>query len=213
MSGACWHCAGWRPAGRDKLIIKVFNFIPRAMRSHGRALQLAMGLMSIYDSSRQYKKARTFVSGCGESGSCLGPLCTCTPGVWWPLTPLPSLAVRYFLKNKVSPDLCNEDGLTALHQVRPGWQGPPFPAPHLDRCPISLLFPAQNPQGGGREGEPQLPRLKGSCLLVCVCYKHAHRAPVHTHAATQPRRTGSLCPLHPRFPAKGLANKANLFVA
>ncbi|XP_026934113.1 protein phosphatase 1 regulatory inhibitor subunit 16B isoform X2 [Sagmatias obliquidens] len=24
--------------------------------------------------------------------------------------------VRYFLKNKVSPDLCNEDGLTALHQ-------------------------------------------------------------------------------------------------
>ncbi|XP_074148763.1 protein phosphatase 1 regulatory inhibitor subunit 16B [Sminthopsis crassicaudata] len=24
--------------------------------------------------------------------------------------------VRYFLKNKISPDLCNEDGLTALHQ-------------------------------------------------------------------------------------------------
>lgn len=32
------------------------------------------------------------------------------------------LAVRYFLKNKVSPDLCNEDGLTALHQVsKPLW--------------------------------------------------------------------------------------------
>ncbi|MBN3298112.1 PP16B inhibitor, partial [Amia calva] len=26
--------------------------------------------------------------------------------------------VRYLLKNNVSPDLCNEDGLTALHQVR-----------------------------------------------------------------------------------------------
>lgn len=25
--------------------------------------------------------------------------------------------VRYLLKNNVSPDLCNEDGLTALHQV------------------------------------------------------------------------------------------------
>lgn len=27
--------------------------------------------------------------------------------------------VRYLLKNSVSPDLCNEDGLTALHQVTP----------------------------------------------------------------------------------------------
>lgn len=27
--------------------------------------------------------------------------------------------VRYLLKNNVSPDLCNEDGLTALHQVTP----------------------------------------------------------------------------------------------
>lgn len=32
--------------------------------------------------------------------------------------------VRYLLRNNVSPDLCNEDGLTALHQVRPTlWQG------------------------------------------------------------------------------------------
>ncbi|KAG9340649.1 hypothetical protein JZ751_021205 [Albula glossodonta] len=29
----------------------------------------------------------------------------------------PGLNVRYLLKNNVSPDLCNEDGLTALHQV------------------------------------------------------------------------------------------------
>lgn len=27
-------------------------------------------------------------------------------------------SVRYLLRNNVSPDLCNEDGLTALHQVR-----------------------------------------------------------------------------------------------
>ncbi|KAK6318755.1 hypothetical protein J4Q44_G00099660 [Coregonus suidteri] len=27
--------------------------------------------------------------------------------------------VRYLLKNNVSPDLCNEDGLTALHQCLP----------------------------------------------------------------------------------------------
>lgn len=31
---------------------------------------------------------------------------------------LPFPPVRYLLKNNVSPDLCNEDGLTALHQVR-----------------------------------------------------------------------------------------------
>ena len=37
------------------------------------------------------------------------------------VTSFPSVAVRYFLKNKVSPDLCNEDGLTALHQVRTHW--------------------------------------------------------------------------------------------
>lgn len=30
----------------------------------------------------------------------------------------PPPSVRYLLRNNVSPDLCNEDGLTALHQVR-----------------------------------------------------------------------------------------------
>jgi hypothetical protein len=54
-------------------------------------------------------------------------------------------AVRYFLKNKVSPDLCNEDGLTALHQV--SWDCWGYPAPCLDgephlhtlSCPKSSL--------------------------------------------------------------------------
>lgn len=52
----------------------------------------------------------------------------------------PSIAVRYFLKNKVSPDLCNEDGLTALHQVSWAHGVPHLPAPHMDRGPISLHF-------------------------------------------------------------------------
>lgn len=62
------------------------------------------------------------------------------------VTSFPSVAVRYFLKNKVSPDLCNEDGLTALHQVRTRWD-PCLPAPHLDTCPISLLFSCPGPSG------------------------------------------------------------------
>lgn len=41
---------------------------------------------------------------------------------------LPLLPVRYLLKNNVSPDLCNEDGLTALHQVTP----PNFSLSNLD---------------------------------------------------------------------------------
>lgn len=53
-------------------------------------------------------------------------------------TSFPSVAVRYFLKNKVSPDLCNEDGLTALHQVRTLTAcSPPGHVPHLPAfsCP------------------------------------------------------------------------------
>lgn len=115
------------------------------------------------------------------------------------LTPLPSVAVRYFLKNKVSPDLCNEDGLTALHQVRPGpWTwGPWICAPQRNGRVISRPFPAQNPQGGGEEGQPQLSRLKGSCLLGrCACLSPTRpRSPwAHVRAAhAQPPGTGSLC--------------------
>lgn len=36
-----------------------------------------------------------------------------------------SLAVCYLLKSNISPDLCNEDGLTALHQVRHNRQNAP----------------------------------------------------------------------------------------
>uniref|UniRef100_A0A8D0JSR0 Protein phosphatase 1 regulatory subunit 16B n=1 Tax=Sus scrofa TaxID=9823 RepID=A0A8D0JSR0_PIG len=47
-------------------------------------------------------------------------LCKDIFGIWlfltWNGETTPKQAVRYFLKNKVSPDLCNEDGLTALHQ-------------------------------------------------------------------------------------------------
>lgn len=80
-----------------------------------------MGLMSIYNIPKQYKQTASFVSGPGESGSYLDPPCLSAHLVCdGTLTPVLSVAVRYFLKNKVSPDLCNEDGLTALHQVRLG---------------------------------------------------------------------------------------------
>ena len=44
---------------------------------------------------------------------------------------LPVPTVRYLLKNNVGPDLCNEDGLTALHQVR-----------HTTHTVLSVLSPA-----------------------------------------------------------------------
>lgn len=97
------------------------------------------------------------------------------------LTPLPSVAVRYFLKNKVSPDLCNEDGLTALHQVRLG--SPPGHVPHLP------AFPARNPQGGGREGREaaaapseRISSASGMCVSVTnTSQSHcAHTCDTHT---------------------------------
>lgn len=131
------------------------------------------------------------------------------------LTPVPSVAVRYFLKNKVSPDLCNEDGLTALHQVRLGLLGSPLPAPHLYRCPIPLHFPAQNPQGGGGEGELQLPHLKGSCLLWrCMCLLQTPTEPLCTRAWRTPSLRGQGASVHCILIAsKGLINKASLFGA
>lgn len=63
------------------------------------------------------------------------------------------LAVRYFLKNKVSPDLCNEDGLTALHQVsRPLWG------------PLASLLPKSSGKRG-RETGAQRAQLEGFCPL------------------------------------------------
>lgn len=64
------------------------------------------------------------------------------------LTAVPPLAVRYFLKNKVSPDLCNEDGLTALHQVRPAWD----PCSPPTQGPLALNFRPR--EGRGATGGP-----------------------------------------------------------
>lgn len=53
------------------------------------------------------------------------------------LTPFllsPSLTVCYLLKSNISPDLCNEDGLTALHQVRRGRRSQ-LPARHFFPLP------------------------------------------------------------------------------
>lgn len=134
------------------------------------------------------------------------------------LTPVPSVAVRYFLKNKVSPDLCNEDGLTALHQVRLGSLRPRLPAPgsppgqvpHLPASPPPHPHPHPEPWGG----EPQLPHLKGSCPLgdERVCYRHTHRTLCPrargTHTASKDRE-----PLSPAslLPGKGI-DKQSKFV-
>lgn len=144
----------------------------------------------------------------GESGSAWVPCISA-------LTPVPSVAVRYFLKNKVSPDLCNEDGLTALHQVRLGLLGssalcsPPGQVPHV------LLFSCPEPSERKGGGELQLPHLKSSCLLWrCVCLLQACPESSCAHACmahTQPARTGSLCLLHPHCLAKSLTDKASLF--
>lgn len=130
------------------------------------------------------------------------------------LIPVPSVAVRYFLKNKVSPDLCNEDGLTALHQVRPGPLESPAPCSPPGRAPCLLLFPAQNTQGGGREGEPQLPHLRSSCLL----WRHAYFLQTHpqssrartrgTHTACEDRESLSTAS---SLPSKGF-DKQSKFV-
>lgn len=155
-----------------------------------------MGLIPISDVPKQYKHTRPFVSRPGKSRSYLGPpeyLHTwCVTGQ---LIPVPSVAVRYFLKNKVSPDLCNEDGLTALHQVRPGPLESPGPCSPPGQVPCPLLFPAQNTQGGGREGKPQLPHLRSSCLL----WRHAYLLQTHpqssrartrgTHTASEDRES------------------------
>lgn len=109
------------------------------------------------------------MSGPGERAPTWAPACLHTQcdGT---LTPVPFVAVRYFLKNKVSPDLCNEDGLTALHQVRPGWQGslapcsPPGQVPHLPAlsCPEA---------SGGRErrGAAAAPFERPCVLRRHVC--------------------------------------------
>lgn len=92
------------------------------------------------------------------------------------------LAVRYFLKNKVSPDLCNEDGLTALHQVSRSLWGP---------CPLCFLITgAPNPQGrGDDERRVRSTQLKGFCRLeMCVAVTNRplepHGARAHTRTVT-----------------------------
>lgn len=65
------------------------------------------------------------------------------------------LAVRQFLQSGVSPDLANEDGLTALHQVSlQGWGGP------ADRLAEGL---GGGDVAGGRGRGLRLPRLQ-SCI-------------------------------------------------
>lgn len=58
-------------------------------------------------------------------------------------SPLSFLAVCYLLKSNISPDLCNEDGLTALHQVRRGRSS------QLPESSCCLLSPPARVQQGG----------------------------------------------------------------
>lgn len=97
------------------------------------------------------------------------PLHTPHPVCGGTLTPVPSVAVRYFLKNKVSPDLCNEDGLTALHQVRPGSPAPCFPPGQVPHLPVFFCpEPTGRRVGRGATAAPFERLLSASEMCVSV---------------------------------------------
>lgn len=119
----------------------------------------------------------------------------------------PPIAVRYFLKNKVSPDLCNEDGLTALHQVRLGslglpgsllltWTGTLFLGTFL----LRTLREEGMREGGGAAAGPSERLL--STLETRVSVTAILQSPVcaQTRLHMQALLTGSLCSLHPSCP-------------